>query len=188
MATGGYQSVLGVTPDLTTFGKIIGGGMPVGAVGGRAEIMSRFAPDRKPFVTHSGTFNGNPMTTAAGCVSLDLLTGAEIERINGLAAKLGEELHRVLNAHGLSGPVTVCGSLLHLHLEAAEEIRTFDDVNLEASSWRGYIWRVLMRACTLRHAGCSISPPPWTRRRSGSWSSRLSGPRNGVEQDVALAV
>ena len=86
--------------------------------------MSRFAPDLKPFVIHSGTFNGNPMTTAAGCVSLDLLTGAEIERINGLAAKLGEEeLHRVLNAHGMSGPVTVCGSLLHLHLEPDEKIR-----------------------------------------------------------------
>jgi glutamate-1-semialdehyde 2,1-aminomutase len=132
LAWGGYQSVLGVEPDLTTFGKIIGGGLPVGAVGGREEVMRHFAPDRKPFVSHSGTFNGNPLTMAAGRVSVELLTASEIERINGLAAVLAEGLRNILHAHGLLGPVTVCGSLLHLHLEAAEEIRTFEDVNLES--------------------------------------------------------
>jgi glutamate-1-semialdehyde 2,1-aminomutase len=130
LARGGYQSVLGVEPDLTTFGKIIGGGLPVGAVGGREDVMCEFAPDHPPFVSHSGTFNGNPLTMAAGCVSLDLLTESEIDRINGLGSALGAELHRVLNAQGLTGPVTVCGSLVHIHLEAAEQIHTFDDVNL----------------------------------------------------------
>lgn len=130
LAWGGYQSVLGVKPDLTTFGKIIGGGLPVGAVGGREDVMRRFAPDRAPFVTHSGTFNGNPLTMAAGIASLDLLNESEIDRINGLGSALAAELHRLLNAQGLTGPVTVCGSLIHLHLEAADEIRTFDDVNL----------------------------------------------------------
>jgi glutamate-1-semialdehyde 2,1-aminomutase len=130
LALGGYQSVLGVKPDLTTFGKIIGGGLPVGAVGGREDVMRHFAPDRVPFVSHSGTFNGNPLTMAAGCASLDLLPATEIERINALGSRLAGELDRLLNAHGLRGPVTVCGSLIHLHLEAAEEIRTFDDVNL----------------------------------------------------------
>jgi glutamate-1-semialdehyde 2,1-aminomutase len=67
---------------------------------------------------------------AAGCASLDLLPATEIERINALGSRLAGELDRLLNAHGLRGPVTVCGSLIHLHLEAAEEIRTFDDVNL----------------------------------------------------------
>ena len=130
LGLGGYQSVLGVDPDLTTFGKIIGGGLPVGAVGGHEDVMRRFAPDRAPFVSHSGTFNGNPLTMAAGCVSLDLLPESEIDRINGLGSVLAAELHRVLNGQGLTGPVTACGSLIHLHLEAAEEIRTFDDVNL----------------------------------------------------------
>jgi len=132
LAWGGYQSVLGVEPDLTTFGKIIGGGLPVGAVGGRAEVMAHFAPDRAPFVSHSGTFNGNPLTMVAGLVSVELLTAAEIDRINGLAATLAGGLQQALDAHHLPGPVTVAGSMLHLHLEAAEEIRTFDDVNLES--------------------------------------------------------
>ena len=130
LASGGYQSVLGVEPDLTTFGKIIGGGLPVGAVGGREDVMRHFAPDRAPFVTHSGTFNGNPLSMAAGIASLDLLTESEIDRINRLGSVLAAELHRLLNAQGLTGPVTACGSLVHLHLEAAAEIRTFDDVNL----------------------------------------------------------
>lgn len=130
LAWGGYQSVLGVVPDLTTFGKIIGGGLPVGAVGGREDVLRRFAPDHPPFVSHSGTFNGNPLTMAAGCASLDLLPEAEIKRINGLGSELSGELYRVLNSYGLTGPVTDCGSLIHLHLEASDEIRTFDDVNL----------------------------------------------------------
>ena len=132
VAWGGYQSVLDLDPDLTTFGKIIGGGMPVGAVGGREVVMRHFAPDRAPFVSHSGTFNGNPMTMAAGCVSVDLLTAAEIDRINGLSATLADGLQRALAAHNLPGPVTIAGSLVHLHLEAPEEIRSFEDVNLES--------------------------------------------------------
>ncbi len=132
LAWHGYQSVLGVRPDLTTLGKIIGGGLPVGAVAGRADVMERFAPNRAGFVSHSGTFNGNPMTMAAGRVSLDLLTAPEVDRINDVAARLGAGLHEALEENGLTGPVTVAGSLLHLHLQAAPEIRTFADVNLES--------------------------------------------------------
>ncbi len=187
-ATGGYQSVLGVTPDLTTFGKIIGGGMPVGAVGGRAEIMSRFAPDRKPFVTHSGTFNGNPMTTAAGCVSLDLLTGAEIERINGLAAKLGEGLHRLLNAHGLSGPVTVCGSLLHLHFESAEEIRTFEDVNLDSELLARLHLACLDEGVYFAPRGVLNVSTAMDEEKIGLVVESFERAAQRVEQDVALAV
>jgi glutamate-1-semialdehyde 2,1-aminomutase len=132
LAWHGYQSVLGVRPDLTTLGKIIGGGLPVGAVAGQAEVMERFAPNRAGFVSHSGTFNGNPMTMAAGRVSLDLLTPSEVDRINDVAARIGAGLHEALEENGLTGPVTVTGSLLHLHLQAAPEIRTFADVNLES--------------------------------------------------------
>jgi glutamate-1-semialdehyde 2,1-aminomutase len=132
LAWHGYQSVLGVRPDLTTLGKIIGGGLPVGAVAGRGDVMERFAPNRAGFVAHSGTFNGNPMTMAAGRVSLDLLTGSEVDRINVVAARLGAELHEALEENGLTGPVTVAGSLLHLHLQAAPAIRTFADVNLDS--------------------------------------------------------
>src|SRR5204862_4065231 len=72
LATGGRQETIGVSPDLTTFGKIIGGGLPVGAVGGSERVMSVFDPRRPDHLHHAGTFNGNALTTAAGLVSLEL--------------------------------------------------------------------------------------------------------------------
>ena len=87
---------MGVRPDLTTMGKIIGGGLPVGAFGGRADVMEVFDPRSPHHLHHSGTFNGNLMTMAAGCVTLDLLTHCEIERINALGERLADGLRRSL--------------------------------------------------------------------------------------------
>ncbi len=71
LALGGAQEVLGITPDLTCFGKIIGGGLPVGAYGGKAEIMGRIAPDGD--VYQAGTLSGNPLAMAAGLATLNIL-------------------------------------------------------------------------------------------------------------------
>jgi glutamate-1-semialdehyde 2,1-aminomutase len=130
LAWGGHQSELGVEPDLTTFGKVIGGGLPVGAVGGRHEIMAAFDPRRRGYVSHSGTFNGNPMTMAAGRASLDLLTAEEIDRINAMGERLAEGLRRGFRSAGVDGGVTAYGSFLHLHFDSPVSIRSFDDVNL----------------------------------------------------------
>lgn len=125
---GGYQAVLGVRPDLTTLGKIIGGGLPVGAVAGRADILSLFDPRQPVHISHPGTFNGNPMTMAAGCATLKAYTPAEIERLNALGARLGEGLQRSFDAHGVPAVVNVCGSLLHTHIGRTEPVRTWGDV------------------------------------------------------------
>jgi len=116
LAPGGAQALYGVSPDLTTMGKIIGGGLPVGAVGGREEVMALTDPGRPGFLPHSGTFNGNVATTAAGVAALELLTAAECERLNGLGDRfreaicaLGAELDLPVTATGL-------GSLLTVHL------------------------------------------------------------------------
>jgi glutamate-1-semialdehyde 2,1-aminomutase len=132
LARGGRQSAVGVSPDLTTFGKVIGGGLPVGAVGGSERVMAVFDPSRPGAVHHSGTFNGNAMTTAAGVVSLELLTEAEIERINALGARLAAGLREAVAESGLQGVVTQCGSLLHLHFEVDSEPRHFADLRLDS--------------------------------------------------------
>jgi len=129
LAPGGYQSVLGVRPDLTTLGKIIGGGLPVGATGGRREVLEAADPRRPGHVGHSGTFNGNPLTSVAGCVSLDLLDAAAIERLNGLGERFASGLRGVLEAHGVEASVTSCGSLVQIHLETEGPVRTFGDTN-----------------------------------------------------------
>ena len=118
--TGGRQTQLGITPDLTTLGKVIGGGLPVGAVGGRADVMAVFDPRRERFVEHHGTFNGNGLAMAAGCASLDALPQPEIDRIDALGARLHAGLTAAIAAADLPGHVTRVGSLLHVHLPARE--------------------------------------------------------------------
>jgi glutamate-1-semialdehyde 2,1-aminomutase len=128
----GYQAVLGVEPDLTVLGKGFGGGVPAAAFGGRAEVMDILNPRRPGTLSHAGTFNGNPLAMAAGRASLDLLTPAEIDRINGLGTLLADGLREALATSELTGTVTDSGSLVHIHFEAGDEIRSFEDVNLHS--------------------------------------------------------
>jgi glutamate-1-semialdehyde 2,1-aminomutase len=89
LARGGAQEIYGIKPDLTALGKVIGGGLPVGAFGGRAEIMDRLSPDGS--VYQAGTLSGNPLAMAAGLAQL-----RELERIDGwrLLEELGTQLER----------------------------------------------------------------------------------------------
>jgi glutamate-1-semialdehyde 2,1-aminomutase len=133
LGVGGFQEVLGVRPDLTTMGKIIGGGLPVGAFGGRADVMEVFDPRSPRHLHHSGTFNGNLMTMAAGCVALDLLTHGEIDRINALGERLAEGLRRALAERpDLHGVVNNCGSLVHVNFGTEGEVRKFSDLKLDS--------------------------------------------------------
>ena len=116
LAWGGAQSLYDITPDLTLLGKIIGGGLPVGAFGGRADVMAFYDPRRNDVITHSGTFNGNAATMAAGLATLALLTPAAIERINGLGDGLRASLGAALATAGIPAQVTGVGSLSHVHL------------------------------------------------------------------------
>jgi glutamate-1-semialdehyde 2,1-aminomutase len=132
LAFGGFQEVLGVRPDLTTMGKIIGGGLPVGAFGGRSDVMAIFDPSAPHHLHHSGTFNGNLMTMAAGCVTLDLLTRSEIARINTLGERLADGLRRLLAGRpDLQGIVNDCGSLVHVNFGTEGEVRNYTDLNLD---------------------------------------------------------
>jgi glutamate-1-semialdehyde 2,1-aminomutase len=116
---GGVQTKLGIMPDLTTMGKIIGGGLPVGAVGGRDELMAIFDPRTDGAIEHHGTFNGNALTMAAGVASLDLLPQNEIDRINDLGERLAEGLSGLLRNSGLGVALTSCGSIMNIRGEAA---------------------------------------------------------------------
>jgi glutamate-1-semialdehyde 2,1-aminomutase len=118
LAYGAAQQISGVTPDLTTLGKVIGGGFPIGAFGGRREVLERYAPDRPGHLSHSGTFNGNTMAMVAGLATLELLTREEIDRINALGARLRVELQALLDDAGIDGAVTGVGSYAWVHFAA----------------------------------------------------------------------
>jgi glutamate-1-semialdehyde 2,1-aminomutase len=131
LSTGGAQHVLGVRPDLTAMGKIIGGGFPVGAVGGREELLALCDPSR-PRLFHSGTFNGNPVTTAAGLVSLQHLQQEQIDRMGARAAALEDVLAKAAADAGLPLSVRRAGSMLQLFFSpdppAATPLRTDGDL------------------------------------------------------------
>ena len=100
VAYGGAQALYGVTPDLTTLGKIIGGGFPVGAYGGRAEIMDHLAPVGATY--QAGTLSGNPVAMAAGIATLECLRdGSVYKRINALCEKVGQGIAEAAHQAGV---------------------------------------------------------------------------------------
>lgn len=115
LAEGGAQAFYGIKPDLTTFGKIIGGGLPIGAFGGKSEIMDIFSPKRKDCMHHSGTFNGNAITMAAGIAAMKEIGSELIDDINGKGEKLRRSLQKLFDNKGISGKVTGMGSLMNVH-------------------------------------------------------------------------
>lgn len=111
---GGMQHMCGIKPDLTVFGKIIGGGTSVGACGGREDIMQLISPEIARF-RQSGTFNASPVTAAAGIASLEQLTPKEIARINKLGQLLADGIRRVFDKLNIKGHLTGLGSVRHMH-------------------------------------------------------------------------
>ncbi|MBN1908393.1 MAG: glutamate-1-semialdehyde 2,1-aminomutase [Pirellulales bacterium] len=113
VAYGGAQSLLGVTPDLTTLGKIIGGGLPVGAYGGRADVMDQMLPAGKVF--QAGTLSGNPLATAAGAATLKVLRDTDpYPQLETLSARLAEGLDEAATAAGIPHTLARCGSMMTL--------------------------------------------------------------------------
>jgi glutamate-1-semialdehyde 2,1-aminomutase len=113
LSTGGAQKLYGVEPDLTMFGKLIGGGLPVGAVGGQEELLAVCDP-RAPRMFHSGTFNGNPLTTAAGTIAVQELTAERIGQMERWATRLAAGLEKAAARVGLPFSVNHAGSLLNV--------------------------------------------------------------------------
>lgn len=115
LALGGAQEHYGVWPDLSTFGKILGGGLPLGAYGGRADLMDQMAPAGP--VYQAGTLSGNPLATAAGLAQLRLLAADQglYARLEALGETLASGLRAALAESGVAGTVNRVGSLLCLY-------------------------------------------------------------------------
>ncbi|MCA8926719.1 MAG: aminotransferase class III-fold pyridoxal phosphate-dependent enzyme [Alphaproteobacteria bacterium] len=113
----GYQGVCGITPDMMSMGKYLGGGLTFGAFGGREDIMAHFDPARPNHLSHAGTFNNNVLTLAAATVGLSEVFTADAARaMNDAGNRLRTRLNERLAHHGLKGQVTGYGSMMMLHL------------------------------------------------------------------------
>jgi len=110
VALGGVQARDGIRPDLTTLGKVIGGGLPVGAFGGRADILDRLTPDGDIF--QAGTLSGNPLAMAAGIATLRQLSDATYVHLEALGRRLTDGMAEVFRRHGVPHTVAVAGSMM----------------------------------------------------------------------------
>lgn len=114
---GGLQERYGIRSDLTTMGKIIGGGFPVGAVAGREEVMEVFSLRRRPKLPHSGTFSANPVTMTAGRVAMEHYGPDEVARLNRLGDLARQRMREAIRLADVPATVTGTGSALRIHMK-----------------------------------------------------------------------
>lgn len=153
VAKGGVQELEGITPDLTAMGKVIGGGLPVGAFGGKAEIMDYLAPDGP--VYQAGTLSGNPLAMAAGIAQL-----REMERVDGyaklemLGARLEEGVRSLLKEKGLDYQFNRVGSMFCLFFTGEEIINLDSVMTADTARFRKFFTSML-------HQNVYVAPSPY---------------------------
>ena len=127
LSSGGLQGRLGIRPDMTTLGKYVGGGMSIGAFGGRAEIMDRFDPFRPDALPHGGTFNNNVLAMAAGHAAFaEVLTPPALDRMNTLGDSLRDRANALAAKHAFPVQMSGIGSIFGLHFHDGEIRSTAD--------------------------------------------------------------
>ena len=130
VAYGGAQEHYGVTPDLTCLGKLIGGGLPLGVFGGRADVMAVFDPAHgSPAVPHPGSYNANPLCLAAATATLDALDRSAVAALTTLGEEVRPRLAAALETAGLPASVTGLGSLFAVHFTDCP-VRSYRDAVL----------------------------------------------------------
>ena len=141
---GGAQSMFGIRPDVTTLGKIVGGGLPVGAYGGRAEIMDQILPAGPVF--QAGTLSGNPLATAAGIATLELLAdGAIYEALETSSARLADGLAAAATAAGQPHTIARVGSMMTLFF-SAERVSDWPSASrADTARYARYFWGLIER-------------------------------------------
>jgi len=148
VAVGGAQSFYGVTPDLTCLGKVLGGGLPLAAFGGRRQIMDLVAPEGP--VYQAGTLSGNPLAVAAGLATLGLLTrSGTYARLEAKGKRLEEGFARILKKYSIRGTINRIGSMMTLFF-GIDHVRNADDArNCDRQRFARYFHGMLRRGIYL---------------------------------------
>jgi glutamate-1-semialdehyde 2,1-aminomutase len=158
VAYGGAQEHYSVTPDLTCLGKLIGGGFPLGAFGGRSDVMAMFDPSHgRPRIPHPGSYNANPISLVAGETTLDLLTGEAIRLLNRRGEYLRHQVRMAFEDAGLPAQVTGLGSLFAVHL-TSQPVKSYRDTMGADADLRHRIFLGLFKEGVLidpRGVGCA---------------------------------
>ncbi|HEC00516.1 MAG TPA: aspartate aminotransferase family protein [Sphingomonadales bacterium] len=158
---GGMQDRFDISPDLTSLGKMIGGGFPVGALTGREEVMAVFTNGRLP---HSGTFSANPITMTAGRVAMELFDAQAVKRLNALGDYTAARLREVIRFADVPASVTGSGSLYRIHLkaEAPKNYRDTHPSQAEKKAINAFINSLYDNGIMMIHTGALTLSTPMT--------------------------
>ena len=150
----GAQGIWGAEADLTTFGKIIGGGFPVGATGGRREVMAVFDPTKgKAAVPAGGTFSANPVTMRAGIAGMELLGEAAFAHLDAIGEAVRQGIDEAFRREGADGRTTGLGSLLKIHM-TGKPVRDYRSAYLDAAGQK----RIAAFVAAMLDAGILMAP------------------------------
>lgn len=145
LSYGGYQKIAEVTPDLTVLGKVIGGGMPVGAYGGKSDIMAKISPSGP--VYQAGTLSGNPLAMASGIATLEALkTEDPYHRLESLSDRLEKGLRKAASDAGIPSIVQRRGSMLTIFFQSGEKVANYDDAcRSDTKRFARFFWKLMQR-------------------------------------------
>jgi glutamate-1-semialdehyde 2,1-aminomutase len=150
LGIGGAQELFGVVPDITCVGKVLGGGLPIAAFGGRADVMAVLAPDGRVF--QGGTFSGNPVCVAAAHALLDAIESDPLfyNRLSAKGSRLARGARHALADAGLHFPVVQLGSIVDFMFRDGSAHHTFDEAKqADAHFYARYYWAMLERGIFL---------------------------------------
>jgi len=184
----GAQGRFGGEPDLTTMGKIIGGGFAVGAIAGTAEAMAVFDQrNGKPATPASGTFTANPMTMTAGLVSMELLTPETFDHLEALGDHARAVVGQAMTASGFPGQATGVGSnfLVHPHRRQVRDYRTHYRSPAEAAALRALHGELIKRGVILSPNGAAFVSSVTTRDDLDQFGEALAESLRAVEPPAA---
>ncbi len=178
LARGGAQERLGFEPDLTTLGKIIGGGLPIGALGGRAELLEVMVPGAERHVSISGTLNGNATTMAAGLATMNLLDEAAYARLEELGERFAHGLRAAIERTSADASVTHIGSLVNIHFtpEAPIDAR---------GAWSSDTVAAAAFHLGLMNRGFSIAPRGFCAMSTVTTEAEIDGALGAAEELLA---
>ncbi len=144
LSPGGAQEYFGVMPDLTCLGKIVGGGLPVGAYGGKRAIMENVSPLGKK-ISQAGTLSGNPLAMSAGLAQLQMLTPEVYTRLEQLSQQLEEGMAANLKSLGLRYTLNRVGSMLCMFFTESQVVDYPTAISADTGCFKRYFWELLQR-------------------------------------------
>jgi glutamate-1-semialdehyde 2,1-aminomutase len=144
---GGAQNLFGITPDLTCLGKIIGGGLPLGAYGGKTEIMDKLSP--LGGVYQAGTLSGNPLAVAAGIATLKELAGKDYARLNQSVARMCRELENIVRVKKLKVSLNRAGSVFTLFFTGDKVVDYKSAKTSDVKKYARFFWAMIKRGVYL---------------------------------------